>query len=80
MKRMLIALTAAAIAVPTLAFAGDAKEIIYVVGAIKDPAHVETGQNPADAAIPSLPVVYDNTAASTTDTTTTAQVSSTPHS
>ncbi len=80
MKRTLVALTAAAIAVPALAFAGDAKEVIYVIGAIKDPAHVETGQDPADAAIPALPVVYDNTASSTTGTTETAQISSTPHS
>lgn len=51
---------AAAASIPTAAAACDASsEMIVVVGGINDPAHVEYVQDPADASIPQLPVVYE---------------------
>jgi L-alanine-DL-glutamate epimerase-like enolase superfamily enzyme len=54
------ALAAMSIAVPTAAAAQDAtSEIETIVGGIKDTAHVEYVQDPADATIPELPVVFE---------------------
>jgi predicted Fe-S protein YdhL (DUF1289 family) len=59
------AIAAAMAVVPTVAAAcSDATvETVVVTGGIKDPAHVEFTQNPGDAAIPELPVVYESGAA-----------------
>jgi predicted Fe-S protein YdhL (DUF1289 family) len=55
------AIAAAMAVAPTVAAACDASTVETVVetGGIKDPAHVAFVQNPGDAAIPELPVVYE---------------------
>ncbi len=54
------ALAAMAIAAPTAAAAQNATdEMVVVVGGIKDPANVTFVEDPADNAIPELPVAYD---------------------
>jgi predicted Fe-S protein YdhL (DUF1289 family) len=54
------ALAAAAIAAPTAAAACDDTTVVVVTaGGIKDPASVQFVQNPGDATVPILPVVYD---------------------
>jgi len=56
------ALAVAAIALPTAAAAcsDPTEEVVFISGGgIQDPAHVEFIENPGDAAIPKLPVVYE---------------------
>jgi len=59
------ALTIAALGAPMAAAAQDAAldEEAIIVGGITDPAHVEYVSDSADAAVPELPVVYDNQSA-----------------
>ena len=57
----LAVLAVAAIAAPGAAFAQTATgEVIYVVGAISDPANTDTQADASDANIPVLPVAYEN--------------------
>ena len=70
-RAMAAALTVAAITMPVAAHAQDqSQEIIVLTGGIKDPAHVEYIQDGADAAIPALPVVYEDAPAAQTAATT----------
>ena len=66
-RAMAAAVTAAVLATPGVALAQqmpvDASQLDYIVvtaGAIKDPANTEYIQDAADAAIPELPVVYED--------------------
>lgn len=63
-KLLIATATVAIVALPSMAMAQKATdEVIYVIGAIHDPANTDTTQDPADAAIPALPVVYDDSTA-----------------
>ncbi|MGH6873205.1 MAG: hypothetical protein ACREHE_17045 [Rhizomicrobium sp.] len=56
------ALAVAAIAVPGVAAACDTSDVeVVVTGGIKDLKNVQYTQDPADAAIPKLPVIYEKT-------------------
>ena len=60
-RAMAAALTVAAVTMPAAAFAQDAQQMEeIVIGGIKDPANVEYIQDAGDAAIPELPVVYED--------------------
>jgi predicted Fe-S protein YdhL (DUF1289 family) len=56
------ALAVAAFALPAAAAACDATEDVLIVtgGGIRDTANVQFVENPADNAVPELPVVYDD--------------------
>jgi predicted Fe-S protein YdhL (DUF1289 family) len=57
------AFAALAVAAPTAAAAADSIDFVVVTGGIKDTIHVEYVEDPADAKIPALPVVYEDKAA-----------------
>lgn len=58
----------AALAVPTAAAAQDCPDIQVIVGGIDDPANVQFVDTSADAAIPDLPIVYEDAPAAATTT------------
>ena len=66
-QAMAAAVTAAVLATPAVSFAQQApvdasglEMIVVTAGAIKDPANTEYIEDAADAAIPELPVVYED--------------------
>lgn len=62
---MAAAMAVAAMTAPGMAFAQDAQTVQEIeIGGIKDLANIEYVQDAGDAAIPELPVVYDDNQAS----------------
>jgi hypothetical protein len=60
-KLALIAGAFVALSLPSAALAQSGNPTITVVGAINDPAHVQPVTDNRDAAVPEMPVVYDQT-------------------
>lgn len=58
---LVLAAAALTLAVPSVAMAAQGpKEVVIVMGAIKDPANAKYAKAPVDKSVPELPVVYES--------------------
>lgn len=65
-KAALIISATAALCLPSVAFAQSGNPVITVVGAINNPAHMQPVTDNRNAAVPEMPVVYDQDQHNTT--------------
>ncbi|HEX2592974.1 MAG TPA: hypothetical protein VHL34_15855 [Rhizomicrobium sp.] len=72
-------LAAVMLASVTPAMAAEPREVVIVVGAVKDASSLSNRESASDRAIPMLPVVYDDLAAATTPVSRTTADTSAKH-